>query len=367
MPLSDNYKYNVGDRVKSDLTQEEGRVIDIKVLAGGSLLVTVAIFVAGVAAGSKSFLTKIGQLSGLEWSIVSSAVKEGASKLPLITNPMEGGMVSAKAIETALANEPSDRSMSKLIADRLKAWNPKLADPHDEQAFADAVFDRLNHLREVKRAVFQRKGQIDLLMNYLTATGHKDAKGQWVGSYLTELVHNPKSAAANAIEKGDKVRRILQRTGIPADLKLRYKSFIPEGVETAWELLTHAKQRIQGLNYTEGNPLWNEYAQIIRSAVDLGPHRKKLNSLIEALDDAIDFTGDTLGHLQNEPNFSRFGISGGRTEPESQARTEHQLEVNIFGKNRQTLRDLARMKEDPNRSFILNQGVVDPRTGQKFP
>lgn len=330
MPLSDNYNYNIGDRVKSGITQEEGRVVDIKKLVTGAFMITVAIFVGGVAVSSKSFLSKVGQLSGLEWSIIGKAATADASKLGMITSPLEGGNVSAAAQDLALAGQPLSRSSSRSIADRLKAWNPKLANPTDEVAYADAVFDRLQSLRRMRSAVFEKGKQLDTMMNYLTATGQKGANGQWYGSYLTELIHNPHSAAADTIQRGDSIRKVLQKTGIPADLALRYKEFIPEGVETAWELLVHAKEKIKGLSYTEGNPLWNDYASIIKRAVEMSPGRKRLQARIDALNEAVDFTGDHLSHVQSSAwnpgkDPSRWGVFGGVTEPEADARSYHQF------------------------------------------
>lgn len=371
MPLSDNYKYNVGDRVKNDLTKDEGRVLDIKAIGQGALLITVAIFVGGVAVSSKTFIQKVGQISGLEWSVASSAVGDGVSKLGVITNPLEGGMVSAAAQAQAAANIPSDRSISKLISDRLKAWNPKNVNPHDEEAFADALFDRIRHLQEVQRGVFKNKGRIDTLMNYLTATSKKGAQGQWYGNYLTELVRSPSSASANAIQDGDKIRTILQQTGIPVELSHRYKELIPEGVQTAWELLVHAKQKISGMSYTEGNPLWNDYASIISNAVELSPGRRRQRAAIDALNEAIDFTRETLGTIQGGmfsqgKDFSRFGIQGDRSEPETSFRTEHQFESIGFGKNRKTILSVAGMKEDPSRFVTFNQPTINPITGERY-
>ncbi|HYT41038.1 MAG TPA: hypothetical protein VEP90_01710, partial [Methylomirabilota bacterium] len=346
MPLSDQYRYEVGDRVRNDTTQEEGRVLNIQALAEGALLVTVAVFIGGILRGNKEFITKAGQIAGLEWSIVGSAVSDSASKIGLVTHPSEGGIVSAAAQEFALSNKPIDRSVSKLMADRLTAWEPKLANRNDEEAFANSVFDRLENLRRIKRGVFKKKGDIDTLMNYLTATGRKGAGGQWEGSYLVELVHNTSSASSRSIENGDKIRQILQQTGIPVDLGLKYKSFIPEGVNTAWELLVHAKQRIKGLNYTEGNPLWNEYAQIIKRAVELSPRRKRLQARIDQLNDAIDFTGDWFSRLTSSSvggeaaDFSRFGVYGGITEPESDARTMHIFESRMFGARNKAFTEL---------------------------
>jgi hypothetical protein len=373
MPLSDQFRYSVGDRIKNGVTQEEGRVVDIKALGSGALLITVAVFVGGTLANNKTFIQKVGQISGLEWTVTSSAIRDGASRLGLITNPREGGKVSALASDLAAANEPVDRSVQRVLSDRLKAWNPKNLNPSDEEAFADALFDRLDHLKRVRQGVFQNKGRVDTWMNYLTATGRKGANGQWYGSYLTELIHSPGGANATALDKGDKIRKVLQRTGIPADLKLQYKSFIPEGVETAWELLVHAKQRIKGLNYAEGNPLWNDYASILRRAVEMSPGRKRLQSAIDVLNQEIDFTGEALGAALS-PSFSvthgtgtsvgsrtlrpyvvtdglgrqkvidnptgrsadptRFGVFGGRTEPEVDARTGHQLDVRLNGRSR---------------------------------
>src|SRR6266566_367055 len=166
MPLSDQYRYEVGDRVRNDTTQEEGRVLNIQALAEGALLVTVAVFIGGILRGNKEFITKAGQIAGLEWSIVGSAVSDSASKIGLVTHPSEGGIVSAAAQEFALSNKPIDRSVSKLMADRLTAWEPKLANRNDEEAFANSVFDRLENLRRIKRGVFKKKGDIDTLMNY---------------------------------------------------------------------------------------------------------------------------------------------------------------------------------------------------------
>lgn len=346
MPLSDNYNYNVGDRVRNDTTQEEGRVLNIEPLAGGVLLITVAVFIGGILRGNKDFISKVGQIAGLEWSILGTAVGTSASKTSLITHPMEGGTVSAAAQVIASANQPSDRSVSKAIADRLTAWNPKLANRNDEEAFANAVFDRLENLRRVRAGVYKKKGDIDTLMNYLTATGRKGAGGQWEGSYLVELVHNTGSANAKAIQQGDKIQQILQQTGIPVDLGLRYKDFIPDGVTTAWELLVHAKQKIKGMSYTEGNPLWNEYAQILKRAVELSPGRKRLQSRIDALNEATDFTGDWYGRLTSSSiggeshDFSRFGVFGGVTEPEADARTSHVLESRMFGAKAKSFTEL---------------------------
>jgi hypothetical protein len=327
MPLSDQFAYTSGDRVKHRRTNEEGRILNIQALAEGALLITVAIFVAGILSRKETFVSRAGQVTGLDW-LIKGTVRPG------------GGSVTAtqaQATARAAADEPVQRSMSSVIQTRLRSANLRRLEQDwgdDAESASNALYDRMQHLRRVQDAVFGKKDQHDLLMNYLTSTSRKSDTGEWFGNYLSEIIYNPKQASAVAIAQGNQLHKILQRTGIPVELGRKYRHLIPEGVETAYELLVHAKQQLKRLSYKEGSVLWNEYASILRRAVELSPRHQRLMLQASTVLDVQSEFRQLEQVVRTLPNtdFSRFGTAINPSEFSEAAPTHYQLLQRTFAR-----------------------------------
>jgi hypothetical protein len=290
MPLSDRFRYQTGDRVKDRQTGEEGRILQIRALADTAFLLTVGIFVGGIL--RKKVETRVipGQRSGARFERIVESVLPSRGE---ITHPLQGGAVSARSIARATADEPAARSMTHVIKAQLDAAGSRLSllsASDDTEIVADALSRQINQLKRVQEAVFRVGGQRRQLLDYLSAKsipiGEGDAR-VWSASYLSDLVYNRRRASTGSLAKGEQIERILARTRIPAELAQQHGELIPAGVQNGYDLLLHARKQIRALGWREGRALWQRYAEILRSSVELSPAGRNTSRAIERLPQQI--------------------------------------------------------------------------------
>jgi hypothetical protein len=326
MAHSSRYKFDIGDRVKNRYSSDEGRVSNLTLLADGTLLVTVAIFVAGLFVRDESVRVLPGAIGG-PWQVVSKAAAAGANAVESALRPVSNALsVSTQAQGRAIADDIVKATMSNVITERLnvmthsrldkamRGLSPSLEKTSAEAA-SDALWDRIKDFERKRDSVFKYKGHFDTHLDYLSAPGTVDGQGQWMGGYLGDIVHGRRRATAEVLKQSEVVERILARTKISPELRKAYGSLIPGEVNTAYDLLLHYRASISRMGHADSAVAWREYSAILSRAVrdtDSYQRRKIYAERSSAVIDELHYQHRLA--LSNVPGAENWADPGRRNE-----------------------------------------------------
>lgn len=299
MAHSSRYKFDIGDRVRNRYSSDEGRVSNVTLLADGTLLVTVAIFVAGLFTHQEQVKLLPGTVGG-PWEVVSKVVAAGASAAEGALRPSRGlSVASAGAEARAISDDVVKATMQNVITERLNVMTKGRLDkmmrgvsPSLEftsaEAASDALQDWIKDFERKRDAVFKYKGNFDVHLDYLSSPGTVNGQGQWMGGYLADIVHGRRHATANVLRKTETVERILAKTKISPELRGSFGSLIPGEVTNAYDLLLHFRTKLDRLPYGEASYAWREYAAVLSQAVRNRPGYQRLQAEIERMPAMLD-------------------------------------------------------------------------------
>lgn len=293
MAFSDRYRFQIGDRVQNRYTSEEGRVSNLTLLADGSLLVSVAIFITGLFSREESTRVIPGALGG-QWQVTARAVGAPVSAAAQALRPVGGAVVSSPAARAAaLLDDVVKPTMRGTITQRLAilkhipvdrgAAGSVATEWASAEAASDALWDYIKDFERKRDAVFKYKGRLDAQLDYLSAPGTVNGQGQWLGGYLADIVHGRRQATQSLLAKGEALERLLAKTKISPELRQAYGSLIPQEVRTGHDLLLHFKSSVASMRYRDTTPLWREYAGVLSEAVRQRPGYQRLQGEAERI------------------------------------------------------------------------------------